>query len=279
MEEQLLKFWGSHSEAIVIIGYKALLAIVIFFVGLQVAKLLRKIIANSQKKHEKLDATLVPVLSSMVSYCVYAIAGVFILDIVGVNTSSLIALLGAAGLAIGLALKDTLSNIAAGVMLLILRPFRVGDYVAYGSVEGTICEINLFSTVLETFDGLYIASPNSAIWGNDIKNYTRNGRRRMDIIVPIAYENSIDEAFSVLQKLAAQEPRLLPQPAPQVMVASIKERTVNIQLRAWATVNDYWSVYWFLNKATKEHIEAAGLTIPYALPTLKVINASSSTGQ
>lgn len=277
MEEQLLSFWGNNSEVIITVGYKAFLAIVIFIVSLQVARLLRKLIASSQKKHEKIDATLIPVLSSMVSYCVYAIAGVFILDIVGVNTSSLIALLGAAGLAIGLALKDTLSNIAAGVMLLILRPFRVGEYVAYGSVEGTVCEINLFSTVLETFDGLYIASPNSAVWGNNIKNFTRNGRRRMDIVVPIAYENSIEEAFSVLQSLAAQEPRLLQEPAPQVMVASIKERTVNIQLRAWATVNDYWDVYWFLNKATKEHIEAAGLTIPYAMPTLKVINAGSSS--
>lgn len=277
MEEQSLSFWGNNSEVIITVGYKAFLAIVIFIVSLQVARLLRKLIASSQKKHEKIDATLIPVLSSMVSYCVYAIAGVFILDIVGVNTSSLIALLGAAGLAIGLALKDTLSNIAAGVMLLILRPFRVGEYVAYASVEGTVREINLFSTVLETFDGLYIASPNSAVWGNNIKNFTRNGRRRMDIVVPIAYENSIEEAFSVLQSLAAQEPRLLKDPAPQVMVASIKERTVNIQLRAWTTVDDYWSVYWFLNKATKEHIEAAGLTIPYAMPTLRVINASSSS--
>lgn len=126
MEEQLLKFWGSHSEAIVTIGYKALLAIIIFFVGLQVAKLLRKIIANSQKKYEKLDATLVPVLSSMVSYCVYTIAGVFILDIVGVNTSSLIALLGAAGLAIGLALKDTLSNSQLALCCLYCVHFERG---------------------------------------------------------------------------------------------------------------------------------------------------------
>jgi small conductance mechanosensitive channel len=206
------------------------------------------------------------------SYGIYIIGGVFILDIFGVNTASLIALVGAAGLAIGLALKDTLSNIAAGIMLLILRPFRAGDFIEVGSLLGTVQEVNLFTTILETIDGLYIAAPNSVLWGNSIKNFTRNGKRRMDIVVGIAYSDSIERGFEVLRKIAASESRLLTAPEPQVMVATMGESAVNIQLRAWALNDDYWSSYWDLNKRVKEEIEQAGLSIPFPQRTLHVIN-------
>jgi len=175
MKDSFIQFWQNHSEAIVALGYNLILAIVILVASSLIARAVRKAIQDTNSKLKKVDATLIPIFSTVASYAVYVIGGVFILDIFGVNTASLIALVGAAGLAVGLALKDTLSNIAAGIMLLILRPFKSGDFIEFGSTQGTVKEINLFTTVLETIDGLYIASPNSVLWGNNIKNFTRNG--------------------------------------------------------------------------------------------------------
>lgn len=271
MKESLVQFWLNHSETIVSLGYNLILAIVIFVASSLIARAVRKAINNTNSRLKKLDATLIPIFSTVASYVVYIIGSVFILDIFGVNTASLIALVGAAGLAVGLALKDTLSNIAAGMMLLILRPFRAADFIEFGATQGTVKEINLFTTILETIDGLYIASPNSVLWSNNIKNFTRNGKRRMDIVVGISYSDSINEGFAVLQKIAEGESRLLVDPAPQVMVASMMDSAVNIQLRAWAKNENYWAAYWDLNKRVKESIEEAGLTIPFPQRTLHVV--------
>jgi small conductance mechanosensitive channel len=272
MKDSLIQFWQNHSETIVALDYNLILAIVILVASSLIARAVRKAIQNSNAKFNKVDATLIPIFSTVASYAVYVIGGVFILDIFGVNTASLIALVGAAGLAVGLALKDTLSNIAAGIMLLILRPFKAGDFIEFGSTQGTVKEINLFTTVLETIDGLYIASPNSVLWGNNIKNFTRNGKRRMDIVVGISYSDSIDDGLKILQAVAANESRLMTEPAPQVMVASMADSAVNIQLRAWSTNENYWSAYWDLNKQVKEAVEAAGLTIPFPQRTLHLVS-------
>lgn len=276
MKETLIQFWQSHSETVIELSYNLILAFVIFIASSLIARAIRKTIQNTNSKLKKLDATLIPIFSTVASYVVYIIGGVFILDIFGVNTASLIALVGAAGLAIGLALKDTLSNIAAGIMLLILRPFRTGDFIECGPTQATVREINLFTTVLETVDGLYIASPNSVLWGGSIKNFTRNGKRRMDIVVGISYSDSINEGFAVLEKLAENESRLLSDPAPQIMVVSMMDSAVNIQLRAWAKNEDYWPTYWDLNKQVKESIEESGLTIPFPQRTLHVVAGQSS---
>ena len=276
MEELFVQFWQNHSNTIITLGYRIVLAIVIFIASSFIAKAVRKAILNTNSKLNKLDATLTPIFSTVASYAVYIIGGVFILDIFGVNTASLIALVGAAGLAIGLALKDTLSNIAAGIMLLILRPFKAGDFIEFGSTQGTVKEINLFTCVFETVDGLYIASPNSVLWGNNIKNFTRNGKRRMDIVVGISYSDSIDVGLSVLRQVAEGESRLLVDPVPQAMVVSMMDSSVNIQLRAWAKTDDYWPTYWDLNKRVKESIEAAGLTIPFPQRTLHLVSEPST---
>jgi len=279
MLDKLTGFWNSHSETLINLGYKGMLAIAILIASMLIAKALRRSIYNNNERLQKLDSTLIPIISTVVSYAVYVIGAVFILDIFGVNTASLIALVGAAGLAIGLALKDTLSNIAAGIMLLILRPFRTGDFIEVSSTTGTVREINLFTTILETVDGLYIASPNSVLWGASIKNFTRNGKRRMDIIVGIAYSDSIDHGLAVLKKISVEEHRLLHDPAPQVMVTSMAESAVNLQLRAWANNDDYWQTYWDLNKRVKESIEAAGLTIPFPQRSLHVITGNNLTAE
>ncbi|MBE0459903.1 mechanosensitive ion channel [Pseudoalteromonas sp. KG3] len=276
MKDKLLVFWQNHSETIMTLGYNLILALAIVIASVLIARSVKRAIQNSKSPLKKIDKTLLPILSSVAGYLVYIIAGLFILDIFGVNTASLIALMGAAGLAIGLALKNTLSNIAAGIMLLILRPFKVGDFVDASGTVGSVSEINLFTTIFKTNDGLYIASPNGKVWGGNIKNFTRNGKRRMDIVVGISFANSIDDGLKVLKEIAASESRLLPEPAPKVMVASIGESAVNIQLRAWTVNGDYWQTVWDLNKRVKESIEQAGLTIPFPQRTLHIAESMAS---
>ncbi|MGO3785404.1 MAG: mechanosensitive ion channel family protein [Pseudoalteromonas prydzensis] len=276
MKDKLLVFWQNHSETIMTLGYNLILALAIVIASVLIARSVKRAIQNSKSPLKKIDKTLLPILSSVAGYLVYIIAGLFILDIFGVNTASLIALMGAAGLAIGLALKNTLSNIAAGIMLLILRPFKVGDFVDASGTVGSVSEINLFTTIFKTNDGLYIASPNGKVWGGNIKNFTRNGKRRMDIVVGISFIDSIDDGLKVLKEIAASESRLLPEPAPKVMVASIGESAVNIQLRAWTVNGDYWQTVWDLNKRVKESIEQAGLTIPFPQRTLHIAESMAS---
>lgn len=276
MKDKLIAFWQEHSQTMLTLGYNVILALVILIAGALIARSVKKAITNSKSPLKKIDDTLLPILSSIAGYSVYVIAGLFILDIFGVNTASLIALMGAAGLAIGLALKNTLSNIAAGIMLLILRPFKVGDFVDASGTLGTVNEINLFTTVFKTSDGLYIASPNGKVWGGNIKNFTRNGKRRMDIVIGISFSDSIDAGLNVLSEIATAESRLLAEPAPKVMVASIGESAVNIQLRGWTLNGDYWQTVWDLNKRVKEAIEEAGLHIPFPQRTLHLPESLAS---
>ena len=148
-------------------------------------------------------------------------------------------------------------------MILLLRPFKTGQFIECASVSGTVKEIGLFSTTLETPDGLYVMAPNSVLWGSPIKNIHRNGKRRMDLIIGISYGDSIDKGFEVLRGIIENEPRFLEEPAPQIMVLSMGDSSVNLQLRAWASIDNYWPVYWEKNKLLKEKIEEAGLTIPF----------------
>jgi small conductance mechanosensitive channel len=218
----------------------------------------------------KIDSTISHLLRLIVRYGIFIICLIMIFNVFGINTTSLLAILGAAGLAVGLALKDTLSNIAAGIILLFLGTYRRGDYIEFGSCGGTVKEISLFTTILETPDGIYISAPNSSIWGTPLKNYTRNGKRRMDISVPIAYSDSIDTAFRVVREMAAAESRLLADPAPQILVQSYGDSSVNILLRAWAPLDRYWPVYWDLMRGLKEKLEEAGLSIPFPQRDLHV---------
>jgi len=263
MNDYLEKLWDNHSAQVLEVGYNGLLIIVILFASRFVAKSLHRWINRTSNRFERFDATLVPILSTVASVIVYAVGLVIILDFFGVNTTSILALLGAAGLAIALALKDTLSNIAAGMMLLILRPFNAGDSIAFSSISGKVKEVGLFTTILETPDGLYISSPNSSLWGGPVTNFTKNGKRRMDLIVGISYTDSIDQDFAVLQSIIHNEPRFLADPVAKIMVVAMADSSVNLQLRAWANVENYWDVYWDSTKKIKEQIEAAGLTIPY----------------
>ena len=188
---------------------------------------------------------------------------VAVLGQLGVQIASALAVLGAAGLAIGLALQGTLSNIAAGLMLLWLRPFRAGEYIDADGIGGTVTEVGLFATTLRTGEGVFHFVPNSALWNKPILNFARNATRRMDIAIGIDYGDDIAVARKALMDLAAADERVLKDPAPQVMVAALADSSVNLTLRCWAPTEVYWPALWSLTEGAKAAVERAGLSIPF----------------
>jgi len=274
MVQKFLDLWASHSGVILLIIRNLIAAAVVIIIGIALTKGTRKLInkaAGANKLHG--DGMVASLLQAIVRYGIFIICVIMILNIFGVNTSSLLAVLGAAGIAVGLALKDTMGNIAAGIILLLLGSFRKGEFVEFGSFMGTVKEINLFTTILETPDGIYISAPNSTIWGVPLKNYTRNGKRRMELSIGIAYTDSVDDAFQVMQNIIAAETRFLQDPAPQVILQSIEDSSVKITIRAWATVENYWNIYWDLSKNIKAKIEEAGLHVPLPRRDVHIVQA------
>ena len=246
-------------------------AIAILVVGWIVAGWVRLAVRKALSRLPKADATVIRALSNLARYLVLAMVLVAVLAQFGVQTASILAVLGTVGLAVGLALQGTLSNVAAGFMLLILRPFKIGDYIDAEGVAGTVEEIGLFSTEFITFDGLYLVVPNNQIWTKAITNYSRLPTRRLDVGVGIAYDDDIDKALSVLMDLMTGDERVLQDPEPQVMVTELADSSVNLNLRCWVSTDDYWQLQFDLNKWAKERVEAAGCTIPFPQRDIHVI--------
>jgi small conductance mechanosensitive channel len=263
MRITMADFWNHYSSNIIEFGRDLITAIIIVVAGLILSRGAQRLLRRGSAGLLKADDNITHLLRLVIRYGIFIICLIMILNNFGVNTASLLAVLGAAGIAVGLALKDTLGNIAAGIILLFLGSYRRGEYVEFDAYSGTVREINLFTTILETPDGIYISAPNSSIWGSPLKNYTRNGKRRMDLSVPIAYSDSLDTAFRVMREIIAAEDRFLPDPAPQVVVQSYGDNSVNILLRAWSPLDTYWTIYWFQMRNLKEKFEAAGLSIPF----------------
>lgn len=224
----------------------------------------------------RLDETLSSFLGGFAKYIVLAVAFVTVLGQFGVQTASLIAVLGAAGLAIGLALQGTLSNVAAGVMLLILRPFKLNDYIVVDSIGGTVKSLGLFATELATPDNVYIFVPNSMIWNNDVWNYTRNAHRRQDIQAGISYGDDINKAFAVVHKILDEDDRILKNTddkKPQVMVDTVADFSINLIVRFWCKKEDYWDLRWDITKAIKEEFDKAGIVIPFPTRTIEMVHS------
>jgi small conductance mechanosensitive channel len=215
-------------------------------------------------KIKALDATIASFLGGFAKYAIFIFSGVIVLGQFGVQTASLIAVLGAAGLAIGLALQGTLSNIAAGVMLLILRPFNVGDYIEFGENGGTVMSLGLFGTELATADNVYIFAPNGTIWGSNLYNYSRNTQRRMDIIFGISYGEDIGKAIKTVQTILDSDKRLVTTDGkkPQVMMDNMGDFSLNFIARFWCKSKEYWEVKWDLTRSIKEALDKEGIVIP-----------------
>jgi len=259
----LVRLWESYGKNILEMGRKVIVVLLIITCGKIVISVFSKLTHKAAAGKLNLDENLVSVLRMAFRYGVVIVCVIMILDTLGIDTRGLIALLGAAGVAVGFSLRDTLANIAAGIIILFLRPFNKGDFIECGSVSGSVREMGLFAATLETSDGIYISAPNSSLWGVPLKNYSHNPSRRMDINVSISYSDSIDNAFRVLNEIVKEESRFLEEPPSRVMVQSLGESGIGITLRAWVQSSDYWSVYWDQMKNVKERIEQAGLTIPF----------------
>jgi len=224
----------------------------------------------------RLDKTLSGFLGGLIKYIIFAVSVVTVIGLFGIPMASMLAILGAAGLAIGLALQGTLSNVASGVMLLILRPFNVGDYIEFGGFSGTVESLGLFGTELAAADNVYIFAPNSKIWGTEIKNFSRNPLRQQDITVKIDAGADIDHAFSVLRALIESEDRILKTEGkqPKLLTSAISESGNTIILRMWSRTADYWSLKWDMTKALKETLEREGIALPISTQRFEMIGGS-----
>ena len=199
---------------------------------------------------------------------------VAVLGQLGIQTTSILAALGAAGLAIGLAMQGTLSNIAAGLMLLWLRPFRVGDYIDTGSVAGTVQEVGLFATEMHSLDGIFQFVPNSELWNKRIINYSRLPTRLVDLTFRVAYEDDLARGQQVLLALAGDDDRVNSDPAPAVFVDKLGDSAVELRLRVWGSTSNYWPLRWALTERGKAALEAAGLSIPFPQRDLHIKGGS-----
>jgi small conductance mechanosensitive channel len=209
------------------------------------------------------DASLIPFVSNLVYFVLFAAVVIAVLGLFGIETTSLVAVLGTVGLAIGLAVQGTLANFSSGVMLLLFRPFHVGDYVDAAGVAGTVSEIGVFSTVLNTPDNVRIIVPNSGIFGATIKNFSANDTRRNDIVLGISYDDDISKAIAAVNAVLRKDSRILSDPEPLVAVSELSDSSVNLVVRPWCRRDDYWSLRFDLIRKLKEELEQAGCTIPY----------------
>jgi small conductance mechanosensitive channel len=243
-------------------GLQLIGAVAVLIIGRWVARKIRSVLRHVLTS-KGLDATLVPFVSGLAYWLILAFVAVAALGMVGVQTASMVAVLGAAGLAVGLALQGTLSNFAAGVMLLMFRPFKVGDYVEAGGAAGSVESVGLFSTTLNTPDNVKIIVPNGVVFGSTIKNYAANDTRRNDMVVGISYDDDIGVAIKTIQGLLDGDDRVLKDPAPVIAVSELADSSVNIVVRPWCKKEDYWDLRFDLTRCFKEQLEAAGCSIPY----------------
>ncbi len=259
-------------------GLEMVGAIAILLIGWWFSGRAHDLVLRALNRLPRVDDTLKPFLSSLVRYFIIVVTLVAVLAEFGVQTTSIIAVLGAAGLAIGLALQGTLQNIAAGIMLLLLRPFRVGDYIDAEGIAGTVNVIGLFTTDMTTFDGIYRSVPNSELWNRNILNYSRNPTRRLDLPVGISYEDDVEQALALLLEHLGQDERVLPDPEPQVLVTGLGDSSVDLTLRCWANRTDFWSLRFDLTRNVKLWLDAAGIGIPFPQRDVHLYQASSTPG-
>jgi len=258
----LTTVWNTITEALSTWGLKVVAAIVVLIIGLIVARAVRRSMGRRLGK-TKLDNTLALFFAALTYYLLMTVVVIFVLGLFGIETTSLVAVIGAAGLAIGLALQGALSNFAAGVMLLVFRPLKVGDMVEVAGVVGVVAEIGMFSMKLDTPDNIRVNLPNSKVYGDVVKNFTHHQTRRNDMVVGISYTDDIGRAIETIEKVIEAEPRALKDPAPQIAVGELGDSSVNILVRPWCKPADYFSLRFDLTRRFKEELEAAGCSIPF----------------
>lgn len=243
-------------------GLNLLAAVVILIIGRWVARFLTNMLDKALQKAD-INPSLIGFLRSLAYYAIIIIAIVAALDRLGVQTTSFVAILGAAGLAVGLALEGSLANFAAGALILFLRPFKVGDMVEIAGKFGTVEEIQIFNTIIVTPDNKTVIIPNAQVTGDTITNYSRKGAIRLDMTFGIGYEDDLLKAKQLLQEIITADERVLPEPAPLVAVSELADSSVNFAVRPYVKVSDYWGVYFDITEQVKLRFDEAGISIPY----------------
>lgn len=243
-------------------GMKTIGAVAILFIGLWVAKQIRKLLVQIMHR-SKMDETLISFVASLSHVALQVFIIIAALETLDVKTTSVIAVLGAAGLAVGLALQGSLSNFAAGVLMIIFKPFRVGDLIDAGDVLGTVREIGIFTTAIDTLDNRKTIVPNSKLTADNITNYSANKTRRVDLTAGISYDDDIDKARAVIQSVLDGIPEILEEPAPDIFVAEMADSSINFAVRPWCKPADYWKVYFAVTEGIKKRFDAEDITIPF----------------
>lgn len=242
---------------------KIVIAIVIFYVGKWIVRKITDLVIKITRKTGKVDETLLKFLSNIIYYALMIVVILTALQQLGVNTTSFLAILGAAGLAIGLALKDSLSNFASGVMIILFRPFKIGDFISAGGVSGTVEEISIFNTILKTGDNQSLIVPNGSITSGTITNVNAKPTRRVDLLIGISYDDDIKKAKDILNNVVRSNEKVLVDEGITVAVAELADSSVNFVVRAWVNTPDYWDVKFALTENIKITFDQEGITIPY----------------
>jgi small conductance mechanosensitive channel len=259
---ELSSLLGKIYELLTVYGIKVVGAIAIFVIGRWMAKSVTRFIEKMMKKRN-VDQTLASFSHNLIYMALLAFVIIAALNQLGIQTASLIAVLGAAGLAVGLALQGSLSNFAAGVLLIIFKPFQVGDFIEGAGVSGTVETIQIFTTQLKTPDNKTIIVPNSKISAENIVNYSTKGTRRLELVFGIGYGDDVDKARQIIKGIVEQDSRVLEDPEPVVVVSGLADSSVNLSLRAWSTVKDFWNIYFDLLEKVKKAFDANDINIPF----------------
>ncbi len=269
--EQITELINSSKEYIIAYGGQLVLAILTLIIGFWVISKFTKAIKKLfQVKH--IDPTLQPFLVGMLNYTLKILLVISVMTMVGIQMTSFIAILGAAGLAVGMALSGTLQNFAGGVMLLILKPFKKGDFIEAQGYKGIVDEIQIFSTILKTPDNRIIFIPNGGLSTSSLINYSRESQRRVDFSFGIGYSDDIDKAKSVIKQVIESNDKILKEPAPFIAVGELADSSVNLTTRVWSAGADYWEVFFFMNEMVKKEFDKQGVSIPFPQTDVHLFN-------
>lgn len=271
--DQATHLWAQVQDVVTVWGLKVVAAVAIFIIGRWIAKLVRGVIKQAMAK-----ANVEPIITGFVSSIAYMALLAFVvvaaLGQLGIQTTSFIAILGAAGLAIGLALQGSLANFAAGFLMIIFRPFKVGDFIEGAGVAGVVEEIQVFTTTLKTGDNKIIIVPNAKLSGDNIINYSAQEVRRVDMTVGVAYSADLSKVREVLLDIISQDARIHAEPAPLVAVAELADSSVNFVVRVWAKTSDYWDVKFDATEAIKNRFDAEGIGIPFPQRDIHIVGGA-----
>lgn len=274
-----VEWWTQQAQQLQVVGLefglKLIVAILIFMIGRTIARMLTNGLRKVMKAKE-VDQILESFIGSLVYWALLTFVIIAAINHLGIQTTSLIAIMGAAGLAVGLALQGSLSNFAAGVLIVLFRPYRVGDFIEAAGVSGAVVQVQILTTILKTPDNKQVIVPNSEIMSSIITNYSANDTRRVDLTVGVSYDDDLDKVRETLNEIIAAEERVLAEPECVIAVSALGDSSVNFVVRPWVKTSDYWPVHFDLTETIKRRFDAEGLSFPYPQQDVHVHQANAS---